>query len=50
MERVVALLVISVCINYIDRGILSIAAPLLKDELHITEGQLGLLLSALFWT
>ncbi len=50
MKRVVALLVISVCINYIDRGNLSIAAPLLKDELHISAAQLGLLLSAFFWT
>ena len=50
MKRVVALLVISICINYIDRGNLSIAAPLLKNELHISEAQLGLLLSAFFYT
>jgi hypothetical protein len=31
--RVIALLALSGLINYIDRGNLSIAAPLLKDEL-----------------
>ncbi|HUL34197.1 MAG TPA: MFS transporter [Candidatus Eisenbacteria bacterium] len=47
---VVALLAISLFINYIDRGNLSIAAPMLKDELHISATQLGFLLSAFFWT
>ncbi len=47
---VIALLVVSVAINYIDRGNLSIAAPLLKGELGITPSQLGLLLSSFFWT
>lgn len=45
-----ALLGISVFINYIDRGNLSIAAPILKDELGISASQLGFLLSAFFWT
>jgi MFS family permease len=44
------LLVASVAINYIDRGNLSIAAPLLKDELGISPTQLGILLSSFFWT
>lgn len=47
---VLVLLGISVFINYIDRGNLSIAAPLLKDELRISSSQLGVLLSAFFWT
>jgi ACS family D-galactonate transporter-like MFS transporter len=47
---VLALLAISIFINYIDRGNLSIAAPMLKDELGISAAQLGLLLSAFFWT
>jgi ACS family D-galactonate transporter-like MFS transporter len=47
---VLALLVISVAINYIDRGNLSIAAPLLKEELGISPARLGLLLSSFFWT
>jgi len=47
---VIVLLAISVFINYIDRGNLSIAAPMLRDELGISAAQLGLLLSAFFWT
>jgi MFS transporter, ACS family, D-galactonate transporter len=47
---VLALLGISVFINYIDRGNLSIAAPMLKDELGITPARLGVLLSAFFYT
>lgn len=47
---ILLLLVLSVSINYIDRGNLSIAAPLLKDEMGISAAQLGLLLSAFFAT
>ncbi len=47
---VLVLLGVSVFISYLDRGNLSIAAPMLKDELHISAAQLGLLLSAFFWT
>jgi MFS family permease len=50
LSLVLALLAISVFINYVDRGNLSIAAPMLKDELGISAAQLGLLLSAFFWT
>src|ERR1700676_4418931 len=47
-----ALILLGICalINYVDRGNLSIAAPLLKDELRISASQLGILLSAFFWT
>ncbi len=44
------LLFIAILVNYVDRGNLSIAAPLLKDELGISASQLGLLLSAFFWS
>jgi ACS family D-galactonate transporter-like MFS transporter len=44
------LLAISAFINYVDRGNLSVAAPMLKDELGISASQLGVLLSAFFWT
>jgi ACS family D-galactonate transporter-like MFS transporter len=47
---VLLLLGISVFINYIDRGNLSIAAPTIKNELGLTASQLGFLLSAFFWT
>ncbi len=45
-----ALMVVSVAINYIDRGALSTAAPLLKADLALTPAQLGWLLSAFAWT
>jgi MFS family permease len=47
---VVPLLGMAVFINYVDRGILPSAAPLMKDELHLSAGQIGVLLSAFFWT
>ena len=50
LNGVLFLLSLSVLINYIDRSNLSIAAPLIKDELHISASQLGTLLSAFFWT
>jgi ACS family D-galactonate transporter-like MFS transporter len=49
LNGVLFLLSLSVLINYIDRSNLSIAAPLIKDELHISGSQLGTLLSAFFW-
>jgi MFS transporter, ACS family, D-galactonate transporter len=45
-----ALLMVSIAINYIDRGSLSIAAPVLSKELSLTPEQIGLLLSAFFWS
>src|ERR1700680_3833876 len=50
LSLVLLLLGISIFINYVDRGNLSIAAPMLKDELGISATQLGILLSAFFWT
>jgi len=50
LPRVLALLVVAVLINYIDRSNLSIAAPLLKDEFRLSASQLGILLSSFFWT
>jgi MFS family permease len=47
---VALLLSTSVLINYVDRGTLAIAAPLLKEDLHLSPSQLGILLSAFFWT
>jgi MFS transporter, ACS family, D-galactonate transporter len=50
MNRVLFLLGLSVLINYIDRSNLSIAAPLIKDELSISGAQLGTLLAGFFYT
>ena len=47
---VLALLVVSIGINYIDRGNLAVASPLLSQDLHLTKTQLGTLFSAFFWT
>lgn len=44
------LLITSIFINYIDRGNLSIAAPLLQKELTLSPLRVGALLSAFFWT
>ncbi len=44
------LLGVGVLINYIDRINLSVAAPQLKAEFHLTSGEIGLLFSAFFWT
>ena len=46
----VLLISIACLINYVDRGNLSIAAPILKDELRLTPAQLGVLFSAFFYT
>ncbi|HEX7759253.1 MAG TPA: MFS transporter [Caulobacteraceae bacterium] len=46
---IVALMALAVFINYVDRGNLATAAPLIKDELHLNNTQVGLLLSAFFW-
>ena len=50
MNGILLLLGLSVFINYIDRANLSVAAPLLQDELRLSASQLGILLSAFFWT
>src|SRR5580700_3194391 len=52
---ILTLLVLSIFINYIDRGNLSIAGPLLmaspeKGGLGLDPARLGQLLSAFFWT
>ena len=48
--RALALLVISGLLNYVDRSNLSIGATNIQRELHLNNSQLGLLLSAFFWT
>ena len=47
---VVPLLALAVFINYVDRGSLATAAPVIKDQLHLTATEVGLLLSAFFWS
>jgi ACS family D-galactonate transporter-like MFS transporter len=47
---IVLLLVSSAVINYIDRGSMSVAAPSLSAEWSLTPVQMGLVLSAFFWS
>jgi MFS family permease len=48
--RVLALLVASGFINYIDRSNLSVGATNIQNEFHLSGKQLGLLLGAFSWT
>jgi len=48
-RRLVLLVTAAVFINYIDRGNLATAAPLMQDELHMSASQLGFLLSAFYY-
>jgi MFS family permease len=47
-----ALILLAGCllISYVDRGNLSLAAPLLQKELTLSASQLGILLAAFFWS
>lgn len=47
---VVGLLVFSVLVNYVDRGNLSLAMPLLEKEFSFSSLRAAELLSAFFWT
>lgn len=47
---ILILLVISVVVNYIDRGALSVAAPQITAELKLSTVEMGVLFSAFFWS
>jgi MFS family permease len=47
---VVGLLALAVFLNYVDRGNLATAAPMIKDALRLDARQVGVLLAAFFWT
>lgn len=46
---VILLLGIGVFLNYVDRGSLPTAAPVLKGDLHLSNEDYGLAFSAFFW-
>lgn len=48
--RVLLLLFLSGVLNYVDRANLSVGAIDIQRELHLSTYQLGVLLSAFFWT
>ena len=45
----VLLLGAAVFLNYVDRGAIGIAAPLMKSELGLSATAFGLVVSAFFW-
>jgi MFS family permease len=47
---VVPLLALAVTIQYVDRGNIATAAPLIKRELGLSATQIGILVSAFYWT
>jgi MFS family permease len=47
---IVFLLAAVLFINYVDRGTMAMAAPLLRSDLQIDDAHMGALFSAFFWT
>lgn len=48
--RIFLLLLLLVTINYVDRGSISVAMPLIQKDFTLTPAEIGLLSSAFFWT
>ncbi len=48
--RLFLLLLVLVAVNYIDRGSISVALPIIQKEFNLAPELVGLLLSAFFWT
>lgn len=46
---IVALLALSLLLNYVDRGAIGIAAPLMKQDLQLSATGFGWAVSAFFW-
>jgi MFS family permease len=49
-SRVAGLLTLAAFINYVDRGNLATAGPLIQDQLKLSHTELGVLLAAFFWS
>jgi MFS family permease len=49
-RRLATLLAVAIFINYVDRGNLATAAPVIVQQLHLSATQIGILLSAFYWT
>ena len=49
IRALILLLGAAVFLNYVDRGAVGIAAPLMKSELGLSATQFGLIVSAFFW-
>ncbi|WP_309066877.1 MFS transporter [Microbacterium sp.] len=48
--KLFVLLLILVAVNYIDRGSISVALPIIQKEFDLAPEMVGFLLSAFFWT
>jgi ACS family D-galactonate transporter-like MFS transporter len=48
--KIFVMLLALVALNYIDRGSISVALPLITKELHISKEATGIALSAFFWS
>jgi len=46
---IVVLIALSVLLNYVDRGAIGVAAPLMKEELKLSATGFGFAVSAFFW-
>ena len=46
---IVILIALSVLLNYVDRGAIGVAAPLMKEELKLSATGFGIAVSAFFW-
>ncbi|MFJ5670913.1 MFS transporter [Bacillus safensis] len=47
---IVTLMWAAIAINYIDRTVLSAAAPYITKEFNLTAGQMGIIMSGFFWS
>ncbi|GAB3275874.1 MFS transporter [Sinomonas notoginsengisoli] len=48
--KLFVLLLVLVTVNYVDRGSISVALPIIQKEFNLSPELVGLLLSAFFWT
>ncbi|MDT7771114.1 MAG: transporter, family, D-galactonate transporter, partial [Pseudonocardiales bacterium] len=48
--KIFTMLLALVALNYVDRGSISVALPLITKELHISKEATGIALSAFFWS
>jgi MFS family permease len=49
-RRIGLLLAVAVFMNYVDRGNLATAAPVVQRQFHLSASQIGILFSAFYWT
>ena len=45
-----SLIMVVMCVNYLDRGNLAVSAPVMQQELGLNSAQMGLLFSAFAWS